>query len=277
MIAYTKNLIKNFREDDVAHHSAAVAFYSLFALAPFLIMLIAVSGLILGSGTAEVKIIDYVTNRFGPELGNVLEAFSRNLDSSGVSLYVALIGIFIFLYAVTRFFEEARRIFFRIFKIKMTEKNVIKRAIRHRVLSFSYMVVVFILITIFTGVNILFTALSRSWVSGSDTSGYLALHYSQLLVAAISVIFLVGILYRIVSSSAVSFRSCMIGGAFVSIGLIILNTIMGFYIKFSIVSASYGAAGFLVVVLLWLYYGAWIIFTGAEVAKISDQKNQNEK
>lgn len=246
---------------------AAVAFYASFSLAPMFVIVIAVAGLFFGEDAARGEIVAQLSGLIGVAGAQAIEGFiegARNLEQG---FWASLIAIVTLLLAATSAFAELKDSLDVIWDVKPEQRSGWMSILRGRFLSFGLILTLSFLLLVSLVISALLTALQKYW--GPWFSGAVWLGESlNSLISFFVVSTLFAIIYKWLPQPAIAWRDVTVG-ALVTAALFTLGKyLIGVYLGNSAVASSFGAAGSLIVILLWVYYSSQIFFFGAEFTRV---------
>lgn len=267
--------ISGWLEDRALSMGAALAYYTLFSLGPILLIAIATAGLVWGAEEVRLAVVHQIAELIGASGAEAIDALLAKTRILGAGVVGAVIGVGSFLLASTALFVQIQDDLNTIFRAKRRSSGGIATFLRQRLLSFAILIAL--------GFALLVSlALDAGLASATEYFGlddlemlYLAMNsfFSWLIAVAIF-----GLVFSVLPTERPSRRS-LIAGALLSGTLLILGKfLIGFYLGRADVVSAYGAAGSLILVLLWVYYSSQTLFLGAELARaLDDRKTQREK
>lgn len=249
--------------------AAALAFHTLLSMAPLIIVAVAVAGLILGQRAAHEEITRVLSDTLGSQSAATVNEWVLQASESGE--VASAVGIALTLFAASRFGEHLKNALNQIWLIDVQFaegfKANIKNYLQRRIFAFGMvaaagplLLVVFVSRTLLTGFH---TAL----FAGSPLQGFVV----QVLQISLSVVVVAGVsaaVFRYVPDTRVGWKNVLVGASLTSVLFNIGNALVGLYLARASVAAAYGAAGSLVVVLLWLYFSAQMFLLGAEFTRV---------
>jgi membrane protein len=265
--AVVKDAVAGFSEDRAEILAAALAFYTLLSLAPLVIIAVAVAGTLLGQSEARQEVTRVLTQATS---ASVAETINGWVDQAAKTTGVAsVIGGALLLYTASRLFEQIKAALNQVFDVDEFSSEGFKTTAKSYVLRklFGFAMVLgagVVLIAVFVSRTALYAASSRIFAH-APRAGTLA-EIGQVGFSIIVVTGVAAVLFKIVPDTKVGWRAAWIGGLVTSILFNIGNILVGLYLARATVAATYGAAGSLVVVLLWFFYSAQILLVGAEIA-----------
>lgn len=256
----------------VGEKSAALAYYALFALSPILVLVTSLVSLTFFGSFAESGIEQFFIQYFGPQSAILFERVVVGLSDQTVNAWVAVVGFLIILYASVRFFRTIQSSLLELFSVSLRDKSIVKNYFRIYLYSFVYLLV-FLLF-----VSLLFASQFFLTIGIGLIEEFFAYSLSAVLIrvlTALTILVLLtgflGVTYRLLSKFTVGWMDAFIGGFAGSILILVLNKLLGFYFSFSESLVLYGAAGFLVAILLWIYLFFVILFSGALIARYASK------
>jgi membrane protein len=255
-------------EDQAPTLGAALAYYTVFSLAPLVVIAISVAGLVFGRDAAQGQIFYELRGVLGDATGQAIQDLVQNANAKPVTGVIAtLVGFATLLFGASGVFIQLQTSLNAIWGVKPKPGRGVLGIIRDRFLSFSLVLVVGFLLL----VSLLLTAVIaflEQWFVGM-VPGVAAL--AQLVNSAVSLIvitLLFAMIFKFLPDAKIAWRDVWTG-AFVTAGLFTVGKFaLGLYLATSSVGSSYGASGSLVVLLLWVYYSSLILFFGAELTKV---------
>jgi membrane protein len=255
---------KSWREDYVTSMGAALAYYTMFSLAPLLLIVISVAGLVFGEAAARGEIQAELDGLMGPHSASAIQDLLSSVHQPAKGLAATLLGLVLLLVGAATVFGELQDALDRIWRVPSKEPaNGWLSFLRARLLSYGMILALGFLLTVSLVASAMLAAV------GHTLNPLFGAWQSMLaLVSAISSFFLAGLvfalIFKLVPRVHVLWRDVWIGALFTA-GLFTLGkTLIGLYIGRSGVASGFGAAGSLVVVLLWVYWSAQILLIGAE-------------
>lgn len=276
-IAKIKSLLIEFYEnwsaDNVPRLSAALAYYTVFSLAPLLIICIALSGLILGKDAAQGKIIAEFSSLVGPQSAHQIQDMIQAANQPKSGIIAIIFGLIVLIFGAMGVFNELQGGLNTIWDIKPKANAGIKGLIKDRFLSMAMilgigflLLVSLILSTVLASIgNFLNHVLPFGEVVALVIAFFVSLGIITLLFAMI---------FKFLPDTHIAWREVWLGAFVTAVLFTIGKTLLGLYLGHSNVSSTYGAAGSLILILIWVYYSAQILFSGAEFTKLhaSQQK-----
>lgn len=258
-----KRSVVRWIDDGASSMGAALAFYSLLSMAPLLLMVITIAGLFFGEDAARGALIGELSALFGDSGGKAIEATlvaARDNDEGLLSLWVSIAMILI---GATTVFAELQSDLDRIWRVSTRDKPPIGTFLRARMMSFGVIVGVGFLLAVSLILTAAVSAIGSAWnrwFEGADI--VLQVLNTVLSFGVITLLF--AMIFKLLPSVRIQWREVWVGAALTSILFSIGKYLIGLYIGTAAISSSFGAAGALVVIIVWVYYSAQIFLLGAE-------------
>lgn len=266
-LALLKDTATNFIEDEALSRGASIAYYTLFAIAPVLLIIIAIAGLVFGRVEAQHAIVAQLSGLMGESTAKALEEIIQRVDARDSGIWATLIGVTVLVITATSVFGEVQSALNSIWKAKAVKKSsTLTRLARARAASLGLVVASGFLITVSLATSALLEGLSgylRSVFPGAD----ILLRLVDFLVSTALIGFMFAAIYKVLPDKPITWRDVAIGGLVTALLFEGGKYLIALYIGKSDVAATYGAAGALIVLLLWIYYTAQIFLLGAEFTR----------
>jgi membrane protein len=247
---------------------AALAFYTLFSLAPLLIIITAIVALAYGQEVAHAQTMRQVEELVGPDGAKAIRTVIENASRPGSGVAATLIGLATLLFGATVVFSELQDALNAIWKIpSRAERGMIIGIARDRFLSFIMVLSLGLLLLVSMLANTIFTAVTQHLGDILPGGRYiLSTANTVLFFAIVTVLF--AFIYKILPDTTILWGDVIIGAVATALLFLAGKFLIGLYLVHSSVVSLYGAAGSLVVVLVWMYYSAQIFYFGAEFTKV---------
>jgi membrane protein len=262
-----KDSFAGWQEDQALTLGAALAYYTIFSLAPLLLVVIAVAGLVFGRDAVQGQVVGQIRGLVGAQGAQEVQTMIANAGKMGHGWIAALVGGGAILLGASGVFLQLQSSLDQIWGVRQRPGQGIKGLVRARFLSFGIVVGIGFLLLVSLVVSATLAALS----SLTGDLGPLAHFLMEILNNVVSfgvVTLLFALIYRVLPDAEISWREVWIGAAATSLLFTIGKALLGLYLGSSSVASAYGAAGSLVIILLWVYYTTQIVFFGAELTKV---------
>ena len=257
LFALLKKAWGEFSDDKAQRLAAALAYYTLFSIAPLLLIAIAIAGLVFGRSHAQAQIIVQVRTVVGPTGAKAIGEMLVSAGKPKAGALAIVIGIATLLFGAAGVFGQLKDALNTIWNVPEKKGGGILAMLKQRFLSFTMVLVVGFLLLVSLVIDAALSAIgSALWQP------------IQLLVSFAVVTVLFAMIFRFVPDVRVEWRDVWFGSAFTAILFVLGKFMLGLYLGRSAIGSSYGAAGSLVVLLVWIFWSANILLFGAEVTQV---------
>jgi membrane protein len=255
----------SFIDDEALSRGAAIAFYATTSLAPVLLIVIAVAGLVFGQEAAQNAISGQFSALMGKQAADLLESVVANASAESSGVLATIVGMVTLIATASGVFGEMQAALNTIWKTR-SRGTILSRLVRARIASLGLVGALGFLLIVSLAVSAGLTAFANHL----DTLPVGALVLSVLNFAISLLLFAVlfGAIYKVLPDRTLQWKDVVVGALMTSVLFNIGKTVIGWYLGSSAVASSYGAAGGLIVLLLWVYYSTQIFLFGAEFTKI---------
>jgi len=262
-----KQAFTEFNSDKVPRLGAALAYYTIFSLAPLLLIVIAIAGLVFGHDAAQGKIFEQLKSVLGPTTAAAMQEMVKNAAKPKSGSVATIIGIITLIVGASGVFGQLKDALNTIWDVKPKEGGGIMTLLRDRFLSFAMVFGVGFLLMVSLVIDTAIAAMGK--YAGSHLPGGEALwHIVELSFSFCVVTVLMAGIFRVLPDLKIEWRDVWLGAALTSALIVLGKFALGIYFARSAIGSSFGAAGSLVIVLLWVYYSAQILLFGAEFTQV---------
>lgn len=247
--------------------SASLAYYTVFSLAPLLVLTISLAALFFGQEAAEGQVFEEINGLIGNSAAAQVQEIIRNVQLKEDNTLALVIGISTLIVGATTVFGDMQHSINRIWEIKPKPKRGWVKLIKDRLLSSSLILSLgFLLIVslIINGLIMIFLDYIRSLFS--DLAVYLSM-LAELIINFMVISLLFGIIFKFLPDVRIRWKDVKAGALFTAVLFMIGRFIIGFYIQFTGPESTYGAAAAIIIILLWVFYTAAILYMGASFTR----------
>ena len=251
---------------DFLSYGAALAYYTVFAIAPLFVIALAIAGFWFGPDTASRELFGQVNQLMGKEGGQAIQAMVTAADKDRHGLWATIIASVTLIVASAGVFAQLQNTLNRLWGVQTLPGRTVSNFIRHRLLSFAMVLVIGFLLLVSLLVNAGLSALGTyfgQFVSGPEIFARIANPLVSLLVITI----LFTLIFKLLPDVLIAWRDAWFGGFVTAVLFNGGKFLIGFYIARSSITSVYGAVGSLIIVLAWVYYSALILFFGAHLTR----------
>ncbi len=267
MFGLLRETFADWREDKASRLAAAMSYYMAFSLAPLLVVVIALIGLVYGREAAQGQIIEQVGNLVGKDGADQVQSMILGASKEKTGVLAAALGIVTLVFGASGVFGQLQDALNTIWEVRPKPGQGLWGTIKKRFLSFTMVLGTGFLLLVSLVISALLAGLSDRFL-GQSEAVQPALQAINVVVAwAVSAV-LFAMIFKVVPDADIHWHDVWIGAAFTSLLFSIGRFALGFYLGTGSISSSYGAAGSLVIIMFWIYYSAQILFLGAEFTQV---------
>ncbi len=270
-----RDTYQSWLKDKASMMAAALAYYTAFSMAPLIIIVLAIAGFFIDQNEAQSEIVDQIEESVGPDAARFVGGLVENLTEPTSGLISSLLGFAALLWGALGVFNQLQRAIDIIWGVSDIERNGGKFGVwgfvRDRLISFSMLLIVgFLLLVSLIASTVLSYTDDYLRESLPTVEAFLSFFSVIFSLALITVLFM--LIYRVLPHARLEWRDLWMGSFFTAVLFVIGQLLLGTYLGNSAISSTYGAAGALVLILLWVYYSAQIMLFGAEFIKVFAHK-----
>jgi membrane protein len=263
-----KDTFARWSDDNPFQLAAALAYYTLFSMAPLLMIAIAVAGLVFGQEASQNQVIGIIEDLVGVQgaraIQDIIESAGQRPDAG---VFATLVGMILLLLGAGGVVGQLQDSLNTIWRVVPKTSRGIMGFLQDRLVSYSMVLSVGFLLVVSLVISAALTAVSG--IVGSFLSIDAATaHVLDFVVSFAFIMLLFAIIYKFVPDVRIAWRDVWIGAATTSLLFSVGKFLIGFYLGHSTVASIYGAAGSLVTLLLWVYYSSLMFFFGAELTQV---------
>lgn len=260
-----RDTIEEWQRDHIGRLAAALSYYTIFSLAPLLVIALAVTSLFFSRSQAQEQLLEQVTALLGSGvdtavLRDMIQAANITGDSS---ILATLIGLGVLLYGATNFFFQLERALNDIWDVPPPERKGIMTMLRKRAVSFVFVLGVGVLLIASLIANSVLIGISdylNQQIAGIGS----ALQALNLLISLTVITGIFAVIFKFLPDKDIRWSDVWLGAALTAILFVLGQVLIGLYISNSSIASAYGAAGTLAVLLIWISYSMQILLGGAE-------------
>jgi len=270
-LALLRQTVKQFREDDCTTMGAALAYYTTFSIAPLLLVVIAVAGIFLEREAVEGQLYGQIRGLVGSPAAEQVSTIVRNASQDkSTGVLGSVIGLLAVLFGATTAFAQLQAALNRAWQVKPDPKaGGIRNFITKRLLSLGMvlsigflLLVSLILSAAISGLN----AWAGSMLPEFLSEGILQGIHAVTSLALITLLF--AAIFKVLPDSKIQWRDVWVGAALTALLFTVGKFLIGLYLGQSSTASTYGAAGSLIIIILWVYYASLILLMGAEFTQV---------
>ena len=261
-----KQAVLSFVNDEALSRGAAISFYTVTSIAPILLIVVAIAGLAYGREAAQQAITAQLSGLMGQQTAQLLETAVANASDQSSGILATLIGVATLIATASGTFGEIQSALNAIWKAK-PEGTTVSRLIRARAASLGLVATLGFLLVVSLAASAALTAFGHR-VDAVLPFGKIVMMIFNFVLSFVLISVLFAAVYKVLPDRHLEWRDVIAGAALTSLLFVIGKSLIGWYIGSSAIASTYGAAGSLIVLLLWVYYSAQIFLLGAEFTKV---------
>jgi membrane protein len=255
-------------EDNILKLSAALSYYTIFSLPPLLIIIISIAGLFFGADAVRGQLFGQINGLVGNVAASQIQEAIKNVTLSKSSAFATTIGVVILLIGASGVFAEIQESLNFIWGIQAKPKRGLVKFIKNRIMSFSMIGSLGFLLLVGLIINSITDVLNARLASYLPTNAFFVFNIFNSLIMFIITTLLFVLIFRTLPDGKIALRDCTIGAGFTAILFMLGKFAIGAYLGSSAIASVYGAAGSVILILVWVYYSAIILYFGAEFTKV---------
>ncbi len=271
LLSEITELYKNWSEHRVPSLAAALAYYAVFSLASILLICISIAGTLLGDDAARGQILVQVSDIVGKPVALQVQEIIRNANQPTTAFFAKIISIITLFWSSSGVFSEIQGGLNTIWGVKSNPNRKWLALIKSRFLSFAMVLISAFLLLISLVLSALLASLSSriNYFIGTDIFLELVMSY---FISFLIITLLFAMMFKHLPDVKLQWKNVWIGALITSLLFSLGKILIGFYLNQVHIASVFGAAGSIIVLLIWVYYSAQIFFIGAEITKIYSTK-----
>ncbi len=262
----TKDAGAGFAKHKVLKLSASLSFYTMFSIGPMLLVIIYISGLFWGQKAAEGTVYSQISGVIGEQPAEQVQELIKNATITNSS-FMAVISILILIFAATTAFNEMHDSINTIWNLRVKKGHGFRQMLKSRLMAFFLISGIGLLLFIFLLVSGLFEGFMHKIREMFPQFSVTLFYFLDILFLLFTVALLFAMIYKILPDAHIKWKDVIAGAIFASILFMIGKFGFSIYIKNSNLGNSFGSAGSFVIMLMWIYYSATMLYFGAEFTK----------
>src|SRR5262245_55463645 len=263
-----KTIFLKWLNDDPFQSSAALSYYTLFSIAPLLVIAIAVAGFVFDREAAQNQIVSTIQGLIGYDSAQTVQAMIQNASNRPeTGMFSTLLGGIFLLFGAGGVVGQLQNTLNTIWGVEAQSDNGVHDFIRKRFISFAMVLGVGFLLLVSLAVSAFISGLTR-FIGGLFEEVAVIIELLDVIISFGFVTFLFRMIYKFLPYVEIQWKDVWVGAALTSILFTVGKFFIGFYLGTSGVTSVYGGAGSLITILLWVYYSALIFYWGAEFTQV---------
>jgi membrane protein len=275
LLSNLPNLLKlsyqGWKEDKASRLSAALAYYTIFSLAPMLLLIIAITGLFWQRDVVQSQVMNQIEELVGAQGREFVSNLLTSASNPARGIFAAIVGVVTLLFGALGVFNELHNALNTIWEVKEEETKgfieSIRKVVFSRLLSFTMILGIGFLLLVSLIISAALSAVQETIGNAIPVSEIL-LQIVNLVISIGVITVLFALIFKFLPDAEIAWRDVWLGAFFTSVLFSLGKFLIGLYLGNSAVASSFGAAGSLVLLLIWFYYSAQILLFGAEFTQV---------
>jgi membrane protein len=265
---YTRQVFREFSADNILKYSASLAYYTVFSIAPLLVIITTLSGIFFGEEAVKGEIYSQLNGLVGSVAAIQIQDTIKKIHLTGNNFFASIISIIVLLIGATSIFGEVQDSLNKIWGLRIKTKKTWWKLILTRLLSFSLILSICFIIVASLILNIILSSF------GNFLNRYIHnfnVYFIEVMDTGLSLLvtsFLFSLMYKILPDAKIRWKDVFFGGFITAVFFTLGKFAIGFYLGKSDLTTLYGAAGSIIIIMLWVYYSSIILYLGAEFTKV---------
>jgi membrane protein len=259
---------EGFIDDNAFKLSAALSYYTVFALAPLLIIIISLFGIFFGKDDVRGQIYEQMIEFVGPDVATQMHDIILNIQNTQNTTTGAIIGLVVLFVAATTVFTEMQDSINYIWSVKAKPKKSWLKFLINRLLSFSLVVAMGFLMLVSLVINALLALLSNKLAQILPDTDFELLTIINNGIFFLVITGLFAVIFKILPDAIIAWKDSIVGATLTAVLFLIGKLLIAFYLGKVNFGITYGAAASIIIIMIWVYYSAMILYFGAEFTKM---------
>jgi len=254
---------KEWSAHRAASKGAALALYTLFSLAPMLVLVVTIAGFFFGEEAVRGMLLQQMAGLMGEQGGEAVKTILAGAQHEDAGLIAGLISAGLVLISATSAFSELKDSLDELWEVPPSKESGVWAFIRQRVLSFGLILVIALMLLISLAVSTALAAMDSIWPGGEGSPYKVVGVVISHLVSFAIVTCLFAVIFKYLPATKIAWKDVLVGALITTVLFMVGKTLIGIYVASADISSAYGAAGSVVILITWVYYSAQIFFYGS--------------
>lgn len=263
-----KKTAAEFNEDNAIKLSASLAYYTIFSIAPLSIIILSLCGVFFGEDAVNGQFYGQIKNLVGNQAATQIQETIKNMELNHNNVFAMTVGIVILLVGASGVFAEIQSSINYIWGLRAKPKRGLSKFLLNRLMSFSMIGVMGFILLVSLVANTILDLISDKLIGFLPNATVYLLYGLNLGVVLAIITLLFAVIFKTLPDGKLAWKDTLIGSGVTAVLFMIGKFGISFYLGTSTVATAYGAAGSVVIILVWVYYSAIILYFGAEFTKV---------
>ncbi|HEY8688408.1 MAG TPA: YihY/virulence factor BrkB family protein [Chitinophagaceae bacterium] len=265
---YLKQVFTEFVEDSILKYSASLAYYTVFSLAPVLIIIISICGVLFGKEAIQGHIYSQIKGLVGNDAAVQIQEIIKNIHLTGHNVFATVVSIIILLIGATGIFGEVQDSLNKIWGLRVKTRKTWWKLILNRLLSFSLILSIGFVMMVSLLLNAIVSAFGNFLSRYFSEFSIILVQITDNVLSFVVTTFLFSLMFKVLPDAKIKWKDVLIGGLITSVFFTLGKLAIGYYLGSSNIATVYGAAGSIMIIMVWVYYSSIILYLGAEFTKV---------
>jgi len=248
--------------------SAIVAYYAILSLPALIVIILNLVGNIWGREIVQGELLDEITSAVGIQTAESIRVMMLERGDESVSLFTTIIGVGTLIYGSTGVFFQLQAAFDKIWKVKEVKMNGILKTILNRIKSFGFILIIGFLLLISFLLTAILSFFSKRIDKLLPDSWFELVYYVDFIVSILFIYVLFAAMFKYLPSKNIRWKAVRVGAALTAVLFVIGKYLLAWYFNKMDPASTYGAAGSVILIMLWVSYSSLILFFGAHFTKV---------
>ena len=268
VFSFLKHVIHEFIDDKALKFSASLSYYTIFSIAPFLAIIIAFTSFFFNKESIQGELYPQINQLVGHDAALQIQQMITNIHVSKNSGFATVVSFIVLIVGATGIFSEIQDSINHIWGLKSKPKRGLIKMVLNRLISFSLIISLGFLLMVSLLLNTVVGAMSKQLLKLLPSNGVYLVDILNDCLMFILLSLLFGIIFKVLPDAKIKWKDVMVGAITTAILFMIGKFCIGFYLGHSNLGIVYGTAGSIIIVMLWVYYSAVILYFGATFTKV---------
>jgi membrane protein len=265
---FIKEVFSDFSDDKALKYSASLSYYTVFSIAPILILIISIFGIVFGREAVQNQIFGQINGLVGNEAAAQVQDMIGKTHRAGNNLFASIISAIILVIGATGIFGEIQDSINSIWGLKSKPKRGFIKVILNRLISFSLIISLGFILMVSLVLNAVIAFVSERLAQVFPGSGTAFVTIIDQLLSFVIISFMFAVIFKVLPDAKIKWRDVSKGAILTGVLFILGRYLISLYVAKSEVATVYGAAGSIIIIMVWVYYTAVILYFGAEFTKV---------
>lgn len=266
--AMMKETYYEWSEDNATLHAAAIAYYTILSLAPLLLIAIGIAGLVYGQRAAQGEVLEQTKGIIGPQAAQAVQDMLKNAQKPATNIVTAIVGFITLLIGAGGVFTRLQASMNAIWDVQPRPGLSIWATLRKYLFSYAMLLVIGFLLLVSLAVSATLSVVTKYFVQLLPEGLQFTSHIINAASLFIITTILFAFIFKVLPQVKIPWKNVWVGAMITAILFTLGNVLIGLYLGKSAVASAYGAAGSVILILIWVYYSAQIFFVGAEFTQV---------